>query len=694
MDPTWDGRIPKGFKPFGDDEKSVFDNPATPAEVISALLAETVKRNKVRKKEFLPDVSFFTVRKEHFFFGQTSLEKPAPFGDDPVGDAGMGRQLLLLKWVLEGAFLPEFGSKFNVGIDDLALRKTIYNRLIRRQGEADIEGFEWGILQQWLTLKDSAHFRVRPRGFTGTDGAALRARERCRQIFGTYLDSHDDKVMKKVGKAAIRTALARLAADPDERAAIFSVDPEEFDNNPDYRSFEHFIADLAKAALVRKPSLMPISTPDDIDLFLGAKLGDQSVLNRIRQSGGGVDDFIFNGQAFLAQVQEDTADTYEDGLGRLLTTGRVVELDTRLRNAKTIDFGFESHGQDRRPGRGELLGLSTRSHDLKYDFVVSLSRNTTASSPGQFRVELDPEPGNALRKITVPALGKPALSFPPDKLTLTVKNENDTAGLVLVRPASDALVREILVHQIGITDGIPAEANTNRENDKALLESEVLAVPSFSDPNLVPAPGNRIVYRGVRLSNERFTALQSEQLEQGRLLAPYRFFRDAANNPITLQQAKDKLLVEFQQKNAAEPATYLPFTDEDFDVMSLDEILAVAHTGHEAPAFPGPDFSPFISTAELIEVPVNFALDKASDVRLLLAIEVPEDQGFRFIRTAEPALPGRNLMRRVNEEEGLEIAYLDDINFVRCHVYRVIPNGALDATGPWELSYFKSYGAP
>ena len=61
-------------------------------------------------RDKLKDISFFPQRQEYFFFGVPTLEKPPAFGDDQLGDAGMGRGLLFLKWCLEGVFLPEFGG--------------------------------------------------------------------------------------------------------------------------------------------------------------------------------------------------------------------------------------------------------------------------------------------------------------------------------------------------------------------------------------------------------------------------------------------------------------------------------------------------------------------------------------------------------------------------------------------------------
>src|SRR5204863_151595 len=114
-----------------------------PAEIISHLLTETVKQDPALRK-ILPDVSFFPFRREHLIFGNLSLEKPPPFGDDPIGDAGMGRQLLLLKWVLEGSFLPPFAG-FNTGIDDTLLRTVIFDHLSSRPDTVKPEGYEWGL---------------------------------------------------------------------------------------------------------------------------------------------------------------------------------------------------------------------------------------------------------------------------------------------------------------------------------------------------------------------------------------------------------------------------------------------------------------------------------------------------------------------------------------------------------------------
>src|SRR6185436_14817843 len=56
------------------------------------------------------DITFFAVRREPFEQAKLDVLPPASSGTDAAGDVGLGRQQLLLKWLLEGEYvsLPSY----------------------------------------------------------------------------------------------------------------------------------------------------------------------------------------------------------------------------------------------------------------------------------------------------------------------------------------------------------------------------------------------------------------------------------------------------------------------------------------------------------------------------------------------------------------------------------------------------------
>jgi hypothetical protein len=191
----------------------------------------------------------------------------------------------------------------------------------------------------------------------------------------------------------------------------------------------------------------------------------------------------------------------------------------------------------------------------------------------------------------------------------------------------------------------------------------------------------------MRLSNDQFDSLVDDQLANGVLLAPYRFFTGAT---LTLDDARARMLLDFEQKLAADPLKFSPFTEDDFDVMAQDQLLAVTHTAHTSPG-PGLDYTPFISTADRWAAAIDFALAKQNDVRLVLAIEMPGNAGIKYVPTANNTAGGQPVLRHLNFQEGEEIAFLDDMHFKRCFLFKVIPNGALDSTGAYALEFVDEF---
>lgn len=454
--------------------KSVFNNPVSPSSVVSFVLTENLKKSTTtisgkNIRKILPDVSFFPYRREHFEFAVMSLERPPPFGDDPIGDAGMGRGLLLLKWVLEGAFLPEFDG-FNTGFDaagaaDKARRTAVFDRLVARSDSLEVEGYEWGIYQEFAALSESVHLRVRrsdPEPQDGNPASLVRERQ---LVFGDYFMAHDKKAMKKVGKAAIRSVLARMAAEDAQRPQLFAMTPEQFDAETRLASFEHLVADLGKANL----SLFSGITAQDMDNYLNAKIGnfDDKHLKEILQDPETVDEFITKGMDLIrVSVQEPTEDDYADYLKALLQEGNenaLAECNSRLANNAAVNFGLTTSTGEFKPGRFQLHG-ELDAADLSYSFVLNL-HNHSDTDPAMVTVKMDPGLGvtdELTEMVDIPAGG-----------TFTIKKKNDAnPGFFFKRPAN---VKEMKDGSFVLTlNPITEATEANKANDELKFEHEII----------------------------------------------------------------------------------------------------------------------------------------------------------------------------------------------------------------------------
>jgi pimeloyl-ACP methyl ester carboxylesterase/PKD repeat protein len=467
----------KGAILFGEaPNKTPFNFPLTPAQIASYALTRTVTTIPVAR-EVLTDVSFFPFRREHFLFAVMSLEKPPPFGDDPIGDAGMGRSLLLLKWVLEGAFLPAFGG-FNAGIDDMVLRGQVHERLQQRQAEIVREGFEWGLFQEFALLSESGDLRVRP-----ANPVAAADRERCRSIFGDFTTAHDDKIMKKAGKAAIRGALARLATDEGARTAFMAMTPQAYSANTSLISFEHFIEFQVRSHLNLFNGYGPGGSnleEEDFRMMLGAKVGDKATFEAIRRSPEGVDGFLLKCFALLNKLQSDTANGYVASLNGLLQQGRINERRARIENAAAVQLGFTPPGGEHRSGRLAMHGFPGEpAHDAHWSFAITM-RNNSGQSVGPLSVVIESEgvANTACSNITLNASDTSLVVPNKERGICTTGNE---IKFLTYHRAVNSSPREVRPLTVRI-EGIPAAVNNNSSNDAMLLESVFLEPDAFEGP--------------------------------------------------------------------------------------------------------------------------------------------------------------------------------------------------------------------
>jgi hypothetical protein len=346
------------------DLASGFRSPLTPAEVIARVFVRTVKSDPARAA-LLPDTSFFPERREHFMFGRLHLQRPPEFGDDPIGDGGTGRQMLMMKWLLEGAFVTatDTGGAGDFSPGSPALTDVYANW--KRIGVPRVEGLEWGLFQDFAALK-SKPFQVAEVRLSPTDAdARLKAAQR----------SIDDAVtqeqvsrLKKMGKAAIRATLARLAGDAKLNGILTGV-PDSRVNDGSVRSFEHLIRELALGTEDAKTAFGDFARDrddlkegPDIGDFLRAKNGDREYMATIIHEPGAYDRFVVSTFTFLRTVvQQPTLSPYQDYTRGLRENGALAELAQRSENLDIVVHGREpdqkgllAFNQDRRATRLNL----------------------------------------------------------------------------------------------------------------------------------------------------------------------------------------------------------------------------------------------------------------------------------------------------------------------------------------------------
>ncbi len=147
------------------------------------------------------DITFFPFRKEGFDTGQLDIELPQNKSGDTLGDLAMGRQNLLLLWLLGGDYVQL--ASYNVKGEplDVVMETLKHVTLIPK-----VEGYEWANLQRFNLLKSKAFLRIA--GASSTESA----------FHDLYV-----KQLHDAAKAAIRTTFARMVADEQASAVVLDV---------------------------------------------------------------------------------------------------------------------------------------------------------------------------------------------------------------------------------------------------------------------------------------------------------------------------------------------------------------------------------------------------------------------------------------------------------------------------------------
>ncbi len=314
--------------------------PQTPAQIITRTLNQAVVLLGYDQPDpaltvtypILPDISFFPVRYDHFTNAVLDLEPPPQDGDDPIGDAGLGRQMLLLKWVLEGVYVPVTSPPIDPGYNLDAVFQLMKSR--GDLGIPSLEGYEWAQLQLYAALSSGLMLRVENPN-EAFDPDELRRNS---------LYNLKRRQIKKAGKAAIRASLAQIAGrnDPDRASLLFSVDRQEM-RDLNIRSFEEVIAFLAK----QQPGLFGPFV-DRLDDFLSAKLAEPAFVDQLATNGCALNQFLADAMNLLFKVNQDTRLQWEQEVVLLPANEQFF----RTNNIQRLRNGFPPPGI---PGLTEYL---------------------------------------------------------------------------------------------------------------------------------------------------------------------------------------------------------------------------------------------------------------------------------------------------------------------------------------------------
>ena len=470
-----------------------FRSPLTPAEVIAREFVRTVKSDPAVRK-LLPDTSFFPERREHFMFGRLHLQRPPEFGDDRIGDGGTGRQMLMLKWLLEGAYVTatDDGGAEDFSPGSPALTDVYANW--KRVGVPRAEGYEWGVFQDFAALKSKPFQVAEMRLSTTKKDQRLRLLQR----------SIDDAVaqqqasrLKKLGKAAIRATLARLAGDTNLNGILIGV-PDSRVTDGSVRSFEHLIRELALGSEDARKAFGDfakdrddLTEGPDIGDFLRAKNGDREYLATILNEPGAYERFVVSTFTFLRTVvQKPTRSPYEDYTLGLRNIGAFPELLQRTENLNLVlrgsggpSSGLLALNSDRRIARMQLP-LAVEIYGPGVGRGVQVRRQGTDDAGG---------PG-ARRRNAAPAVDGDATET--QVLTADVDSDNTIDGTEEGEPlfAQEGSAEEDLVDPAFATtanDGEPV-AEDNDVTASAARLGATIPSPSISD--------RPIVFVGIRPS--------------------------------------------------------------------------------------------------------------------------------------------------------------------------------------------------
>ncbi|HWQ00461.1 MAG TPA: Ig-like domain-containing protein [Vicinamibacterales bacterium] len=225
------------FTPGSSDHDLEVFVPMSQVVQAQAILDGYIRREQKRLAA-LGDLTMFAMPKEPFVSAELLNGTPMNRSGDASGDLGMGRQSLLLLWLLEGEYVDDPNTEPIDYIGSLPPLDTILTRLREKSADHEpvlageptgiprLEGYEWSLLQEFNFYKAGALVRIK--GACDASGALNSptvADIDPTDPFGNMneiglLGRNCEDELRTVAKAAIRTAFARLIADDRANAMV------------------------------------------------------------------------------------------------------------------------------------------------------------------------------------------------------------------------------------------------------------------------------------------------------------------------------------------------------------------------------------------------------------------------------------------------------------------------------------------
>ena len=252
------------------------------------------------------DLTFYAGSREEFESASMNVQPPSGSGGaDSTGDLGLGRQQLLLKWLLEGEYVdvPQFPSLKGKDLETVltTLRDRGENAILR------LEGHEWTRLQQYAMAKSKVYWRV-----AGASNPAS-------SLYPLF-----QKQLHDAAKAGIRAAMARMVADADTNQKILTITRASYQKNaclgiqpqlPRWRwgekpcgSFEEYVASTAARTrpwFSPSPLFTDAQIVDEIYRFYKVKADLESI-----KSEQAADDFVALAATFVLKMHGETQGAY------------------------------------------------------------------------------------------------------------------------------------------------------------------------------------------------------------------------------------------------------------------------------------------------------------------------------------------------------------------------------------------------
>ena len=340
------------------------------------------------------DITFFPVAKELFESARLDVAPPASGGSDAVGDIGLGRRSLLLKWLLEGAYVmgvPGYnleGRRLDLILADL---KTV-------TGIPLLEGYEWSALQDYALAKSKAFVRI------------VGAADQDSGFHSLFV-----KQMHDAGKAGVRAAMARMAANAAANKLLLSVTRDSYSKNAclavvattinpnnwkekPCTSFEEYVASTA-ARTLRGGTPLSLFTRDEVVNKISRFFKVKTDLDRI-VTDGQADAFAASAAQFIAAGKAETLAVYTQTLAAdpdaAQRTANLSKAQAKLAEAlssaklnlspRVYNHGFKT-GENVRIGmyKSDAAGSGTLEKEVRQDVpggdnrVISWAHNNDGS---------------------------------------------------------------------------------------------------------------------------------------------------------------------------------------------------------------------------------------------------------------------------------------------------------------------------